>query len=129
MTSRSAAVYGVGGALLVACLAAANMPQDRDAVHDRLPRPSSAPSPDALALDVRSQAARLHTLIARAPTPGAGPRNPFAFAARARAAAAPAIVHAAVADDPAPLVAPALPALTLMGVAEETTGTGPRRTA
>jgi hypothetical protein len=38
MTSRSAVVYGVGGTLLVACLAAANMPQERE---DAVPEPSS----------------------------------------------------------------------------------------
>src|SRR5436189_178088 len=40
MTSRNAAVYGVGGLLLVACLAAANMPQDDETPITRRPQPT-----------------------------------------------------------------------------------------
>jgi Tfp pilus assembly protein PilP len=66
--------------------------------------------------------------LARAPIPGADIRNPFAF--NLAHAAPPATVRAAVAaDEPAaPLIAP-LPPLTLMGVAEDTTPAGPKRTA
>jgi hypothetical protein len=126
MTSRTAVVYSVGGLLLVACLAAANMPQE-PADMPRAARVPHAPGPDALAIEVSSQAARLHSLMAQAPVPDRNPRNPFSFAARAPRATAP-MVHAAVADDPAPLPPP-LPALILMGVAEETTPAGLRRTA
>ena len=131
MSSRTAVVYGVGGTLLAACLAAANMPQERDAVPPRA-RAAQAPTPDALALNVRSQATRLQTLMAQAPAPDSNPRNPFAFGAapRARAAAAASTAGAAVAaDEPAAPLPPPLPALILMGVAEETTPTGARRTA
>lgn len=129
MTSRSAAVYGVGGTLLVACLAAANMPQEREAAQPRVPRAASAPTPDALALDVRAQTARLRRLMAQAPAPESTPRNPFAFGAplHARAAAAPAV--RAAAEEPAAPLPPPLPALILMGVAEDAAPTGPRRTA
>jgi hypothetical protein len=126
MTSRSAAVYGVGGLLLVACLAAANMPQGGDAFPARAPRQRPA-APDALAVEVSSQATRLRSLMSQAPVPDQNSRNPFSFAARAPRAVAP-IAHAAVAEEAAPLPPP-LPALTLMGVAEETTAAGPRRTA
>jgi hypothetical protein len=129
MLSRTTAVYGVGGTLLVACLAAANMPQDADPAPARASR-AERPAPDALAVEVSAQAARLHTLMAQAPAPGLNARNPFSFgssrAARSVAAPAPA---AAVAAEPeaAPIVSP--PALTLMGVAEDTTPDGPHRTA
>jgi hypothetical protein len=130
MTSRNIAVYGTCGAILVACLAAANMPsQDADVA---TPRPARLPRlpPDAIAADVQSQAARLHARMAEAPTPAAAIRNPFAFGVRApRAVPPPAnMVQAAVAADAAPAVAPA-PSLLLMGIAEDTTASGPHRTA
>jgi hypothetical protein len=128
MTSRTAAVYGVGGTLLVACLAAANMPQERDTPPAREPRAASARPPDVLAIEVQSQAGRLQTLMAQAPTPDPNPRNPFSFRA-APHARVELPVHAAVADEPAAPLPPPLPALILMGVAEDTTPTGPRRTA
>jgi len=128
MTLRTAAIYGVGGTLLVACLAAANMPQEREAPVPRPPRATAATTPDALAIEVQSQAARLHTMMAQAPSPDPNPRNPFAFGGR-EPRGAPPMVHAAVADEPAAPLPPPLPALILMGVAEDTTPAGPRRTA
>jgi hypothetical protein len=128
MTSRSAAVYGLGGVLLVACLAAANMPQDRDAAPPRAPRETRPAGPDALAIEVNSQASRLRAMIAHAPVPGASARNPFSFGGpRAPKATAPALT--AVASDPPPVLAAPLPPLTLMGVAEDMTSQGTRRTA
>jgi Tfp pilus assembly protein PilP len=115
--------------LLLACLAAANMPQDTDDTPSRVVRTPRAVTPDALAADVSVQAARLHDAMAQAPTPGASPRNPFTFSAAPASHAQPATVHAAVADEPAPVFAAPLPPLLLMGVAEETTPKGPRRTA
>ena len=130
MTLRTAAVYGVGGTLLIACLAAANMPQDPDAPPARAARRPALPTPDAVALDVQSQASRLQTLMAHAPSPESNPRNPFAFGAAPRVPqAAPATVQAAVAETVAAPLPPPLPALILMGVAEDTTDAGPRRTA
>ena len=86
--------------------------------------------PDAIAADVQSQAARLHERLAEAPAPSATVRNPFAFGApRVQHAPGTAdVVHAAVAADAVPGLA-AAPALLLMGIAEETTAAGPRRTA
>ena len=130
MSSKSAAVYASCGAILVACLAAANMPsQDPDAEMTHAARVVHV-HPDALAADVQSQAARLHERMAEAPTPSAAVRNPFAFGAPRvqRAPRTTDVVHAAVADDAVPGLAPA-PALLLMGIAEETTVAGPRRTA
>lgn len=129
MTSRSAAVYGLGGVLLVACLAAANMPQERDPVTPRAPRDTPAAGPDVLALEVNSQATRLRSLMAQAPTPGASTRNPFSFGASRAPRAAVPDVGAAVTAEPAPVVVAPLPPLTLIGVAEEATAAGPRRTA
>ena len=129
MTSRSAVVYGLGGVLLVACLAAANMPQDSDPLPPRATREARAADPDVLAVEVSSQAKRLRTLMAQAPTPGANTRNPFSFAASRSSRASAPEVSAAVTAEPAPAAVAPLPPLTLMGVAEESTPAGPRRTA
>jgi hypothetical protein len=129
MTAGRTALYGVGGALLVAYLAAANMPGgDLPAAPER--NPSQSKSPDAIATEVESQASRLQTRMAQAPVPDQNPRNPFAFGAVPRPPRpAERMVRAAVADEPAPPPLPPLPMLTLMGIAEETTPQGPRRTA
>jgi len=126
MTAGKTALYGVGGALLVACLAAANMPSgDRPAAPERTQ--SQSKSPDAIASEVESQATRLQTRMSQAPVVEQNPRNPFSFGAVPRPRPAQ-IVRAAVADEPAP-APPPLPMLTLMGIAEETTPQGLRRTA
>jgi len=132
MTSRNAAVYGTCGAILVACLAAANMPsQDSEIAAPRAARATRV-QPDAVAADVQSQASRLHARMAEAPTPSAAVRNPFAFgesgSARAHRAPSPGTVQATVAADPVPSVA-AAPVLLLMGIAEDTTASGAHRTA
>ena len=128
MTSGKAAAYGVG-ALLVACIAAANMPSG-DVPPARAARPAPA-GPAALAGEVSAQAARLQTRMAQAPVPDSNLRNPFTFGLPARAADAnPRMVRAAAVPDPPPAVyVPPLPQLTLMGIAEETTAEGPKRTA
>lgn len=133
MTSRKLAVYGVGGALLFAYLASANMPTQQDTPSpERNARPAATAGTQSLAVEVRSQAARLHARMADAPVPDTNPRNPFSFAPAPRAprGAADGLVHAAtVADAPPAVLPPPLPALTLMGVAEETLAAGVRRTA
>src|SRR5215203_6035876 len=133
MTSRQA-VFGVGGALLVAYLAAANMPSEDAAPRERAPRPTGTGGTESLAAEVQSQAARLQARMAQAPVPDPNPRNPFSFGLTpriARAARPEALIHgASIADGPPPApLPPPLPALTLMGIAEETTASGPRRTA
>ena len=132
MTRRTAAIYGFCGAVLVACLAAANMPShDSDVPRARPMHAAPASGPDAIAVDVRSQAARLHARLTQAPVPDANPRNPFAFGAPPRAARSEnGVVRAAVAPDPPPAVfTPPPPPLVLIGIAEETLPGGPRRTA
>jgi hypothetical protein len=131
MTTRAAAVYGVGGVLLVACLAAANMPQEADPVSPSRTARAARPAPDALALEVSTQAERLRARMAQAPSPGVTNRNPFSFGTARAARSAPSAAHATAAattdTDAAPIVSP--PPLTLMGVAEEIRATGPHRTA
>ena len=130
MTIRRAAVYFGGGALLLAYLAAANSTPAQLSSPPRDPaRRDARPSPDALAADVRAQAARLRARLADAPAPDVRPRNPFAFApAETRPAPSPRPGRAAVAEN-GPVVAPA-PVLSLMGIAEETaTGGTAHRTA
>ena len=127
MTLRRSAMYLTGGALLVAWLAAANMPgSEAPAARPRVQ--VETPGPDAIALDVSAQASRLRERMSQAPVPRPDVRNPFAFGVPPRP-------HRAVAEAlPPPVVEtappiPAAPALTLMGIAEEATAQGPRRTA
>jgi hypothetical protein len=132
MTARKTAFYGVGAALLFAYLAAANMPTQESPAPERAARPAAPGSTESLAVEVRSQAAKLHTRMADAPVPDTNPRNPFSFAAPrpSRAVVHDGLVHATVADAAPVVVPPPLPVLTLMGVAEETlSGGGVRRTA
>jgi hypothetical protein len=114
--------------LLVACLAAANMPQESETPPDRRPRAAAMPTPDAIAVDVGTQASRLQARMAQAPVPDSSPRNPFSFGAPPHAARTPSAVPVA-SEEPAAPLPPPLPALILMGVAEETTSAGPHRTA
>jgi Tfp pilus assembly protein PilP len=109
------------------------MPSQDPAPRARAPRPAATSGTDSLAADVSAQAARLQARMAHAPVPDVNPRNPFSFgvaprAARATTSPAAAIVRAAAAEETAP-APPPLPVLTLMGIAEETTAAGPRRTA
>ncbi len=122
-------VYASCGAILVACLAAANMPSQDPATEMRHAARVARVNPDIIAADVQQQAARLRQRMSEAPAPSSAVRNPFAFGEPGNAPRAPrSLVHATVAADPEPAVAPA-PALLLMGIAEEATAAGPRRTA
>lgn len=131
MTARKAVFVGAGAAVLASYFAAANMPsQDLEPARERPAR--AAVAPGDLAVEVSSQAARLQSRMAQAPLPESNPRNPFSFGVAPRAPE-PRTIRAAVApvgDEP-PVAAPVPPppVLTLMGIAEETTPEGPRRTA
>lgn len=133
MKSRSVAVYGTCGAVLVACLAAANMPsQEPEPAAPRAARPAPI-SPDAIVAEVQSEAARLHARTAGAPAPSAAVRNPFAFGAlnapgTRHQPSGTGIVQATVASDAGP-AGPPPPVLVLMGIAEDTAGTALHRTA
>lgn len=132
MTSRTTAFYGVGAALLFTYLAAANMPTRESRTEERAARHAALPG-SALAGDVRAQAARLQARMAQAPVPDPNPRNPFSFGPPPRAVrpmTGDPIVHAAIVPEgPLAAITPRLPALTLMGIAEETLPAGVRRTA
>ena len=79
MTSGRTIRYVAGGGLLVAWLAAANMPaQDTDRSREPV-RPADPVPTAAIAEEVHSQAARLQARMAQAPIPESNPRNPFAF--------------------------------------------------
>jgi Tfp pilus assembly protein PilP len=133
MTSGKTVAYGVGAALLGAYLAAANMPSGEPVPPARAARPAPR-GPEALAGEVSAQAARLQARMAQAPVPDSNPRNPFSFGLPPRSARPAAntdgMVRATVAPEPisTPYLPP-LPLLTLMGIAEETTAAGPKRTA
>src|SRR4051794_18262350 len=119
MTSGKTALYLAGGALFVACLAAANMPApqtDRSDAGARQPEPVS---PSALADEVRSQASRLQSRMAEAPVPENSARNPFTFAVLANKAHSTREIRAAAVEEAAAALPVPAPALTLMGIAEE----------
>ena len=129
MTSGRTVLYVAGGGLLVAWLAAANMPsQDTDRTREPA-RPVAPPPAAAIAEEVHAQAARLQARMASAPVPERNPRNPFAFGAIPRARAAESEVRAATVDAEPAVVVPPPPALTLMGIAEEYVIVGYRLTA
>ena len=126
MPRTRTAIYGVGGTLLVAYLATANMPSPTAAPEQPRAQAPRQPSPDAIAADIRTQADRLHERMKAAPLPEPSPRNPFSFGvteAPPRAAAIPR------AEPPLEPAVPSPPMLTLMGIAEEAVPEGVRRTA
>jgi hypothetical protein len=129
MTSVRLAAYIGGGALLVAWFAAAaGAPVSEVASRDRAqPAPTSGSS--SIASEVEAQATQLRARLSQAPTPSTRQRNPFSFAPRrsVRAASVPAKASAAV--DPAAPAVPVVPTLLLMGIAEDSSPDGPRRTA
>ena len=128
MTVARRAIYGVGGTLLVAYLATANMPGPPAAPEQRRAQTPSLPSPDAIAADVRTQADRLHERMKAAPLPEPSPRNPFSFGVPDPPPRAANVPRAEPPPEPLPAM-PSAPMLTLMGIAEETVPDGVRRTA
>ena len=128
MTSGKIAICCAGGALLVAYLAAANMPGS-DTTTPRARAPTAATrGRDSVASEVQAQAVRLRERMAQAPAPDPNPRNPFSFGATPRPRAAAGVQAAVVDQVPAVPVVPT-PSLTLMGIAEESLPQGVRRTA
>ncbi len=127
MTSMRAASYAGGGALLVAWFAAAAGSPVQEAPPPRDPVVSTSGSA-SLAADVQAQAVRLRERLAQAPTPATNPRNPFSFAPAPVVRAPQPVVRAAAGEPPAPEISSA-PALSLMGIAEETSPEGLHRTA
>ncbi len=133
MTAGKTAFYSVGAAVLFSYLAVANMPSPQSPGEERATRHAAAPGADSLAGDVRAQATRLHARMAQAPAPDQNARNPFSFASAPRAARTmpwEPVARAVTTPEGRPAVStPADPAMTLMGIAEETRPDGIRRTA
>jgi len=77
---------------------------------------------------VEAQASKLRARLSQAPTPSTRPRNPFSFAAP-RTVRAASVAAKAPAVDPAEPPVPVVPTLLLMGIAEDPSPDGPRRTA
>lgn len=131
MTLRRAATYGGLGTLVAAYLAAANSSpvQNGDAVRERSMHASATSGTQSIVSDVQAQAARLRARMQQAPVPEKNPRNPFAFAEIAPKPRPADVVRATVADAPVVDPVPAVPALSLLGMAEDATPQGVRRTA
>jgi Tfp pilus assembly protein PilP len=130
MTNTRAAAWIGGGVLLIAWFAAAvGVPRHATVpARDPQPAPQATEQLTAIAADVHAQAERLRERLARAPVPQTPLRNPFAFDAPRPELPPPGMVAATTGPDPAPS-APAVPVLSLIGVAENATSDGPRRTA
>jgi hypothetical protein len=128
MTSMRLSAYIGGGALLVGWLAAAasapvsEVPPARDRA-----QPAATSGSSSIASEVEAQASKLRARLSQAPTPSTRPRNPFSFAAR-RTVRATTVPAKPAADAAAPAT-PVVPALLLMGIAEDPSPDGPRRTA
>lgn len=127
-TSRLAAYIG-GASLLLAWLASASGVTRQPQRARATPPPADATVFQEIASDVQSQATRLRKRLASAPTPEGTVRNPFTFRARDPRVGRPTVrpVEPAVAIDPEP--AAFEPNLLLAGVAEQSSPSGPVRTA
>jgi hypothetical protein len=129
MTPRGIAALIGGGALFAAWLATAA------GMRDAPPRPAPSRTAertavDPVAEDVQAQAERLRVRLEAAPAPRRPSRNPFDFASAPRPERSRAFPPDASSDStlvPAPVPPP--PALALIGVAEDQTPEGVRRTA
>lgn len=126
MTPKKVALYLVGGSALVAWFAAA-AGVDQSFELPVVPKPVQTSGTESLAEEVQAQGARLRGRLAAAPSPQQPPRNPFAFAPPpAMRAPRPAPLRVP-STAPAPIVSE--PALSLIGLAEDSTPQGPVRTA
>ncbi len=127
MAPARAAAYLGGTTLLLAWLASAAgvSRQPQGAVTGRAA--AGGVQLDALTSDVQSQAVRLRTRLAAAPAPQAPLRNPFAFSTQASSVTRRAPTHESLPVATAPLAVE--PVIELVGVAEQATEGGVRRTA
>jgi hypothetical protein len=130
MTRTRAAAYVGSSALLVAWFAAAaGAPVFQEVVPPRDAAGTVSTSGSrTLAVEVQAQALKLRARLAEAPAPDLHTRNPFSFAPE-RIVRTPAPAVKAAAADPLPVVDPVVPALSLMGIAEEMSPEGLHRTA
>lgn len=127
MTVKRAAAYSGAGLLLLAWLASAAGLARQTSEPEHVSEPGGTGTPP-LAAEVEAQTLRLKTRLAAAPAPQEPLRNPFTFAPRASTGRRSAPTREAVVE-PAPIGPPAEPAIELIGVAENETPDGVRRTA
>jgi hypothetical protein len=120
-------VYVGGGALLVAWLAAANTARNPDPPVSGVMEHDDGDRADLTIL--QNEGTKLRERLAHAPAPSDTPRNPFSFAAApaSRSATSRRIAAGSIQEAP-PTAPPPLP-LTLMGIAEQPSPSGPQRTA
>ena len=131
MTPARAAAYIGSGVLLAAWLSsAATSPQDSEQNPPVTPQGTSGTEP--IGFDVQEQAARLRARLAAAPVPQQPTRNPFSFAVRDVPRLRERVHAAALPESLAAATAPVVdiePQLSLVGMAEKETPSGPVRTA
>ena len=129
MAPARAAAYLGGATLLIAWLAsAAGVSRVRSAPPVER-RPSALVQLDAVAADVQSQAVRLRTRLAAAPAPDSPRRNPFMFVMRAAGGASSGAARRALEKIPDARQPSRTWSMELMGVAEQKTDAGLKRTA
>ncbi len=128
MTGKRAAAYCSGGLLVLAGFSFAG------GLARQTP-PSSEPSIPVqtsgtanLGAEVQAQTARLKSRLAQAPAPTEPVRNPFSYGAREDGRRLARTASPAALPDPVTM-APAEPAIELVGVAEDRTAQGVVRTA
>ena len=126
MTTRRAVTYGGLSCLLAAWLASAAS----TTFQSPPPEPEQSAignSTDVISLQVQAHATRLRQRLQSAPTPQLPHRNPFAF--RERPQPVPQVVRRAGPVAPLQPQPPSEPRLSLIGIAEDQTPSGPTRTA
>jgi len=129
MTARRAGAWLAGGTLLAAWLAAAAAPSLAPQAGSASPK-SQGSETDRRVLELAVEADRLHDRLSVVLAPPPVMRNPFQFSRRAPAPAATVHVAREPEAPPPPAVAvSAPPPITFLGVAEDTAGTNPARTA
>ena len=127
MTVKRTATLLVVGAALAAWLAAAATSGNRDAIDPRLLKPRPV---DARGEALASEIAKLHDRLRPAAVPRQPSRNLFSYAPRqARSAPPPPPASSPALTEAPAVVRPATPALSLSGIAEDTTPDGVVRTA
>jgi hypothetical protein len=127
MTATRAAAYLGASFLCAAWFASAAGVVTRPAPAPEQDRSVKTSGTETLAADVQAQALRLREHMASAPKPREPLRNPFAFALREAPKSRGVGPVAALRGAPPPPVPE--PPLSLIGVAEQQTPTGPARTA
>jgi hypothetical protein len=127
MTAKRAALYSGGALLLIAWLASAASLSRETSDDQPPPRPVETSGTASLAAEVQAQTLKLKNRLASAPVPQKPTRNPFVFGTKPEAAPR-------VSRSPQPAAVPVpdtppVPAIELIGVAEQKTAERVSRTA